>query len=237
MLLSMAAVPAAAHALPRAGGARRPVLLSAAASEQDVRRAVRALRAEPAVGFDCEWVDGHRGVPVSLVQLAARDAEYLFRVTRGVPALLAELLADPAVLKVGFDLRGDTERLARWGVAVGGALDLRTRFAAGTGLKRLMACVLGWPVDPECKRIACSNWNQAQLTPRQIDYAARDARACLDVYQALCAAGPRCRAPTLPPVPTSISGFVSPSAQDAPANPCAVWPGVVAGAARVAAIS
>jgi 3'-5' exonuclease len=83
-------------------------------------RAREALASAPVVGLDCEWRPSHEGgaPPVSILQLATRDAVFVFDLLRlhaspALDAALARLLACPATVKCGSAILGDLRSLAR----------------------------------------------------------------------------------------------------------------------------
>ena len=97
-------------------------------------------------------------------------------------------------------MEGDkTQIRARLAVEPQALLDLDTVFRErgyrkSVGLKAAVAIVFNQRFS-KSKRIGTSNWSHRQLTERQLQYAANDAFAAMQVYEAIRApssvAGPR----------------------------------------------
>jgi hypothetical protein len=150
------------------------------------------------IGLDCEWVPLYSRafsaitrlttVPkgVALVQISCRSTVFLFRVHKFTnetfPQKLAELLANPKIVKVGRNIGGDIKRLSNtFGVAGSGELELggycRDRdvvqeswrglaYLCGTVLKRRL---------PKPDVLRCGDWEREELSDEQKKYAALDA--------------------------------------------------------------
>jgi prolyl-tRNA editing enzyme YbaK/EbsC (Cys-tRNA(Pro) deacylase) len=118
-----------------------------------------------------------------------------------VAALLAALLADERLLKLGYGLAGDLQRLASsyprllppgWTPGGGGArglVDIADAAAAlapgvraGSGLSRLAGDMLGAPLD---KRQQRSAWGARPLSAAQLAYAAADAAVLPAILDAM----------------------------------------------------
>lgn len=158
------------------------------AGESELERAREALRAETVVGFDTEtrpaFRKGERHLPC-LAQVATARAVYIFPLQRlDCSGLLGELLAAPAIVKVGVALAEDLRELAkvfrfeRASLLDAGSI-ARRQGLRQTGLRNLAAIYLGFRV-PKGKRT--SNWAAARLTPAQVTYAATDAWVCRELY-------------------------------------------------------
>ncbi len=158
------------------------------ASPGEVRAAVRALRGQSVLGFDTETRAAFRkgeSYPPALVQLATEDVVYLFRLSRlkGLGGL-APILSDAKIIKAGVALERDIKELQevkRFEPA--GFVELGKfsdgQGVAANGLRGLAACVLGLRLTKGAQR---SNWAQARLSDKQIQYAAIDAWACREIY-------------------------------------------------------
>ncbi len=168
------------------GRYRGPVVL--VASPGKARSALRALRRERVLGFDTETRAAFRkgeSYPPALVQLAAADAVYLFRLShlKGL-AGLAPILSDAGTVKAGVALERDlaelreVKRFRPAGFAELGKLS-DARGIAANGLRGLAACVLGLRITKGAQR---SNWARARLSDKQVQYAANDAWACREIY-------------------------------------------------------
>ena len=153
-----------------------------------------ALLAADAIGFDTEskptFLKGEVSTGPHLVQLATEARAWLFPVARlpGSAALRA-VLESPAVIKVGFGLGNDRSALkSRLGIEIRNVLDLgevlRGAGHRGTvGAKVAVAHFFGQKLQ-KSKKTGTSNWAAAQLSERQLLYAANDAHVALRLYRA-----------------------------------------------------
>lgn len=159
--------------------------------EEALTDALEYLRREDLLGFDTEtrpiFTKG-KTCPPALLQLAARDCVYLVQL-KHLPfdARLADLLADPRVIKAGVAVRDDMLALERLHPFVpAGAVDLavlaRSRGMKAQGLRNLAANLLGFRIS---KSAQCSNWEKDDLSPQQIRYAATDAWVGRELYARL----------------------------------------------------
>ena len=159
--------------------------------EETLTDALEYLRREKLLGFDTEtrpiFTKG-KTCPPALLQLAAHDCVYLVQL-RHLPfdARLADLLADPGVIKAGVAVRDDMLALERLHPFVpAGAVDLavlaRARGMKAQGLRNLAANLLGFRIS---KSAQCSNWEKDELSPQQIRYAATDAWVGRELYARL----------------------------------------------------
>lgn len=157
-------------------------------TEEDLDRALNLLWKEKVLGFDTEtrpvFTRGKSGNP-ALLQLGGESCVYLFQLNC-VPfgEALADLLANPHIIKTGVAVRDDLRALARLhDFTPGGAVDLahlaRARGVRAQGLRSLAAALLGFRIS---KSAQCSNWEKEELTPRQILYAATDAWVGRELY-------------------------------------------------------
>lgn len=164
-------------------------------STQECEFAEHALRLAVHVGFDTEskpmFVAGGEQTGPHIVQLAT--AQDVFIVHTEAPAtqeFLRAVLESESVVKVGFGLASDRGPLHRkLGVTLAGTVDVsymvrRLGFKQAVGLKAAVAIVLGQRF-PKSKKVTTSNWAARTLSPQQLQYAANDAHASLQVYQAL----------------------------------------------------
>lgn len=162
-------------------------------AEEDFAPALERLWQEDVLGFDTEtrptFTKGKTCSP-ALVQLAARDCVYLIQL-KHLPfdERLAGLLAAPHIVKAGVAIRDDMLALARLHpFTPGGATDLaalaKAKGIRAQGLRSLAADLLGFRIS---KSAQCSNWENDQLTPRQILYAATDAWVGRELYARLAA--------------------------------------------------
>jgi hypothetical protein len=145
------------------------------------------------IALDAEWrptrTTGPHGKTAftrcALLQIACDSHVFLLDLLAlemdDLEELLAFLLDNDAILKLGFRLDGDLQRLRLSypdttcfdADEVQHVLDLST---GHTGLSALVAQQLGRPLD---KTQQCSDWEQRPLTKQQISYAALDAYCLL----------------------------------------------------------
>ncbi len=173
------------NALPM-GGYDGPVHL--VRSPEECGAALEALAGEPVLGFDTEtrpaFRKGESYLP-SLVQLAGREAVYLFQLrTLGFGDGLMRLLADERVVKAGVAVKRDVldlQQLAPFEAA--GFLDLgdiaKANGIHNHGLRGLCAVFLGFRISKSAQR---SNWARAEYTDKMVRYAATDAWLGLELY-------------------------------------------------------
>ncbi|PNI68415.1 LOW QUALITY PROTEIN: EXD3 isoform 1 [Pan troglodytes] len=191
------------------------------ASWEDLTRHEGALlQCHQVVGVDLEWtpvfVAGGRPRP-SLLQVAVEGHVFLLDVLalsqpptgQGAQAfsrLVAQLLSDPSITKLGYGMVGDLQKLGTSCPALAhvekqilGGIDLllvhrQMRVASVPapgvdrarelrGLSLLVQQVLGTALD---KTQQLSNWDRRPLCQEQVIYAAADAYCLLEVHQALC---------------------------------------------------
>lgn len=161
----------------------------------DAARAHDALLAAGVCGFDTESKPTFRKDEVNtgphVLQFATREQAWLFQLMRAdcLP-VAAELLASPALVKVGFGL--DTDRTLvrnRLAVEPAAVIDLDHEFRRrghrqSVGVKSAVALVFGQRFV-KSRKATTSNWAAARLSEAQMRYAANDAYAALRVYEAL----------------------------------------------------
>jgi len=143
------------------------------------------------LGFDTETRPSFRKGRknrVSLIQLANEDIACLIRINRiGIPAELAELLANPDIIKAGVAVHDDIRFLKRVkGFSPSGFVDLQ-KFVRDfgiecSGLKKLSAIILGFRIS---KRQQVTDWEAEKLSEAQQIYAATDAWVCHQIYSKL----------------------------------------------------
>jgi len=184
-----------------------------------------------ALGLDVEWrptlekrsgMQKHRRCanvaklePCATLQVAADDFVVIFDLLALAPAsspsaealssLIASLFDHAGIVKLGFGLRNDLQRLAASYPHMGcfrrmrGVIDVQDawfqedRHGSGcsAGLSALCARHLGAPVS---KRLQTSDWGERPLRPEQVSYAALDAHCLLGLARALPGGGGRLEA-------------------------------------------
>lgn len=165
-------------------------------TETGAVKACAALRAAQIVGFDTESKPiftktdkPHQGP--HLIQLCTQERAYLFPVRHNtLPTPLRELLADPKVIKTGFDLRSDLALLkTNHQLQCDGVRDLvplfrRSGYRNTIGAVQAVALLFG-QYYRKSKSAKMSNWAAPTLNESQQRYAANDAYVPLRVYMAL----------------------------------------------------
>ena len=159
--------------------------------ERDIAAACKTLAEQPVIGFDTETRPSFRpGVTfrVSLLQLSTPTVCYLFRLNK-IPLAkpILQVLETDSILKIGADVAGDLRSLRQIRhFRDGGFVDLQgiaPEWGIGEkSLRKLSAIVLGRRVS---KAQRLSNWEAAQLTEKQMRYAATDAWICPEIYRTL----------------------------------------------------
>ncbi|MDD6088177.1 MAG: 3'-5' exonuclease domain-containing protein 2 [Desulfovibrionaceae bacterium] len=152
-----------------------------AENAEEAEKALHILSQENILGFDTEtrpvFRRGKTNLP-SLVQLAGQKSVVLIRLNRmPFPDLLAEILENQQILKIGVAIHDDMIALNRLRPFIPRntadlALLAQQHGIEARGLRTMAASVLGIRIS---KSVQCSNWAQPVLTPQQITYAATDA--------------------------------------------------------------
>ncbi|QZA78500.1 3'-5' exonuclease domain-containing protein 2 [Deefgea tanakiae] len=159
----------------------------------DFARALAVLSATDVLGFDTEskpvFHKGQASNGPHLIQLATDQQVFLIPIGRGVQtAELKAILESTTILKVGFGLSDDKQRLqAKLGISTENVLDLaralRTDSRSDMGAKTAVAQFFGQRLQ-KSKKISTSNWAFSPLSEKQMQYAADDAQVALRVYRA-----------------------------------------------------
>ena len=126
---------------------------------------------------------------VALLQIATSDTCFLFRLNRiGMPISLQEFLMSDT-LKVGLSLKDDFAMLRRREdvhAEEGNWIELQDyvgRFGIeDRSLQKIFANLFGKKIS---KAQRLSNWETETLSESQINYAATDAWACVEIYNCL----------------------------------------------------
>ena len=151
--------------------------------------AVNYLNTQKIIGFDTEtkpsFTANTKRNSVALLQLAGVERAYIFRLhNTGIPPELAKILSTTKIIKVGAAVNDDIKSLqVHTKFIARGFVDLQT-IASGWGImdksvRKMAAIILGIRVS---KSQQLSNWETAELSPAQINYAAIDAWICLKMY-------------------------------------------------------
>lgn len=179
-----------ANALPAAQFRGEIIIVD---NDDQVEAMCQYLSEQAILGFDTETRPSFKaGVSnrVALLQLSSAERCYLIRLCRiKLHTPILKLLCDPAILKIGADVRGDLHSLHQLrNFKEQGFVDLQ-HIAINWGveeksLRKMSAIVLGKRVS---KAQRLSNWEASQLTPQQQLYAATDAWVCIKIYKKLLA--------------------------------------------------
>ena len=161
-------------------------------TEADMMKAVEYLKTRRIVGVDTETRPSFkRGTThkVALLQISTSDTCFLFRLNRiGMPEPLQDFLMSD-VLKVGLSLKDDFMMLRRRKdvhAEEGNWIELQDfvgRFGINDrSLQKIYANLFGEKIS---KAQRLSNWEAETLTEAQVQYAALDAWACVEIYNCL----------------------------------------------------
>ncbi|RLD67177.1 MAG: 3'-5' exonuclease domain-containing protein 2 [Bacteroidetes bacterium] len=160
-------------------------------SDYDAQKAISILKKTDIIGFDTETRPSFkkgRINKVALLQLSSSSQAFLFRLNgNGLHKVVADLLADEKIVKVGVAIRDDLIALKRIKkFEPQSFLELQTYVKnfdiQNFSLQKLAAIVLGFRIS-KSKRL--SNWEAETLDPGQKRYAATDAWVSLEVYKKL----------------------------------------------------
>ena len=161
-------------------------------TETDAEKAVAYLKSQQIVGVDTETRPSFkrgRSHKVALLQIATADTCFLFRLNQiGMPAFLQDFLMGDT-LKIGLSLKDDFMMLRRRKdvhAEEGNWIELQDyvgRFGIeDRSLQKIFANLFGKKIS---KAQRLSNWEAESLTESQINYAATDAWACVEIYNCL----------------------------------------------------
>jgi len=164
-------------------------------TKAECEAAADEILAAGVAGFDTEakptFRAGEKSGGPHVVQFALTDKAFIFQLHRSDSLkVVADLLESERVLKVGFGLKNDHGQIRnRLGVKPNGVLDLdhifrKRGYKGQIGVRAAMGAVLNLSF-PKSKSTTTSNWAAAELTPRQLRYAANDAFAALKIMEAL----------------------------------------------------
>ncbi len=154
-----------------------------------IRKAVDYLKNFTILGFDTESRPSFRKGehhPVSLIQISTEDTAFLFR-TNLIDdcSMLDEILNNDDIIKVGLGLLRDlAELFTDLGLKCKKFIDLekiaQMKKFQQRGVRALAAYFLNIRISKGAQK---TNWERAELTEQQIDYAATDAWVCLMIYK------------------------------------------------------
>ena len=161
-------------------------------TETDAEKAVAYLKSQQIVGVDTETRPSFkrgRSHKVALLQIATTDTCFLFRLNQiGMPAILQDFLMGDT-LKIGLSLKDDFMMLSRRKAVhaeEGHWIEVQDyvgRFGIeDRSLQKIFANLFGKKIS---KAQRLSNWEAESLSDSQINYAATDAWACVEIYNCL----------------------------------------------------
>jgi len=171
----------------------RDIVLVATAQQADA--AWTALVANRVLGFDTESKPTFFRDQVSegphVVQLSALNKAWVFQLFDArCREVVSALLASETITKVGFGLAGDHTQIRRTlGIEPRNVLDLNVVFrkkgyAKEIGVRGAVAVLFNRRFL-KSRKATTSNWANRQLSESQLIYAANDAWAALQVFDAL----------------------------------------------------
>ncbi|MEJ5302556.1 MAG: 3'-5' exonuclease domain-containing protein 2 [Bacteroidales bacterium] len=153
-----------------------------------LNQALDIMRGWDIAGIDTEtrpsFRKGERHTP-ALLQVAGPGEVFLFRINMlGFAPGLRSFMNNKDVIKIGIALENDIPELARMGrFSPAGMVDLNQLFTMlgfkSVGVRKLAALLLNIKIS---KGQQTSNWENPELKPAQIRYAATDAWVCREIY-------------------------------------------------------
>lgn len=161
-------------------------------TEADTDKAVEYLKTQRIVGVDTETRPSFKKGKmhkVALMQISTVDTCFLFRLNKmGMPASLQDFLMSDT-LKVGLSLKDDFRMLRRREdvhAEEGNWIELQeyvARFGIeDRSLQKIYANLFGKKIS---KSQQLTNWEAETLKESQVNYAATDAWACVEIYNCL----------------------------------------------------
>lgn len=155
-------------------------------------RAVAYLMSQKVIGFDTEtrpvFSPGQPHKHVALLQLSGPDKAFLFRTNMiGVKSMMASILCNPKIIKVGAAVHDDIRGLQYYRKFVAqNFVDLQKIVwewgIKEKSVKKMAGIILGCKIS---KTQQLSNWEAPKLSAAQQMYAATDAWICLEMYKKL----------------------------------------------------
>ncbi len=164
-------------------------------TEADCQSALAEIWAAGITGFDTEAKPTFRKGEVSsgphVVQFSLSDKAYIFQLrNEACQKAAATIIASEEILKVGFGLKNDHKQIRkRLGIDLTQVLDLdqifrKMGYAGQIGVRGAIGVLLKLCFK-KSKSTTTSNWALAELSERQLSYAANDAYAALKILEKL----------------------------------------------------
>ena len=151
-------------------------------------QAIKKLKTQEIIGFDTEKKPTFKKGqyhPTALIQLSTATEVFLFRINKiGLHDDLITLFESDKITKIGVGMRADIVELKRIRTFTqNNCIDLNdlmpTLGVKKIGIRNLVAIILEKRVS---KNQQVSNWENAELTRSQQQYAATDAWVCYEIY-------------------------------------------------------
>lgn len=158
---------------------------------EKIAPAIEDLTAHNILGFDTETRPSFkkgRINPTALVQLATKEAAYLFRLNKiGFPGPLQKIMSSAKITKIGLGLKDDIKALQNIeSFSPHSFIDLQEIVPdydiEVKSLKKLAGITLDIRIS---KNQQLSNWEREELSEGQQKYAATDAWVCLEIFERL----------------------------------------------------
>lgn len=160
-------------------------------NDQELAKVAASLTAAKELGFDTETRPSFKKgevYQVAMLQLATETEAFIIRFGRiNNFQVIKDIFQNPAVVKVGVAIRDDLKQLQkRFEFVPQNFIELQTvakeKGLKNMGLKGMTEEVLHATISKGPKT---TNWEAAELTERQIKYAATDAWIGLTLFQKL----------------------------------------------------
>jgi ribonuclease D len=164
-------------------------------NEGQAELAKEELMSAGVVGFDTEskptFVKGQTSGGPHVFQFATLEKAFIFHAhVEESHSVILDLLLSVELSKIGFDLRGDLQQIAKkYEIQPAGIVDLGRTFR-NLGFQNMIGATSAVALLFQrrllkSKSVTTSNWAAKELSERQLLYAANDAYAALRVYHAL----------------------------------------------------
>lgn len=160
-------------------------------TERGLEEIIPILENSPIIGFDTETKPNFKkgqSNKIALLQLSTPTLSFLIRLSKiGVPRRLKAFLENRNILKVGLSIKDDFHGLAKiCNLKPAGFIDLQDYVKeyniTDCSLTKIHGILFGKRIS---KNQQLSNWEAPVLTPKQQEYAALDALACINIYRLL----------------------------------------------------
>lgn len=157
----------------------------------EMKKAVSILKKYDILGFDTESKPTFKKgatIHVSLIQIAAEDICFLFRIKKLKDIEpLRELMESEQILKIGLSIHDDFNIMSHdYHFTPKGFVDLQKLVPkykfSNTSLQKIYAILFEERIS---KSQQLSNWDAEELTDAQMKYAAIDAWSCIQIYKRL----------------------------------------------------